>query len=143
MARCTGADCRECRREGCKLFLKGERCTTKKCAMERRPVAPGQHGASRKKVTEYGTQLREKQKVKKAYGILEKQFRRYYDEDDENKNNNRYLIKEINYNGEEMEVNKQTIAVLKGEISTEDAFRVEFEKDENSGRIYRVVISKK
>lgn len=80
MARCTGADCRECCREGCKLFLKGERCTTKKCAMERRPVAPGQHGASRKKVTEYGTQLREKQKVKKAYGILEKQFRRYYDE---------------------------------------------------------------
>ncbi len=80
MARCTGADCRECRREGCKLFLKGERCTTKKCAMERRPVAPGQHGVSRKKVTEYGTQLREKQKVKKAYGILEKQFRRYYDE---------------------------------------------------------------
>lgn len=82
MARCTGADCRECRREGCKLFLKGERCTTKKCAIERRPVAPGQHGASRKKVTEYGTQLREKQKVKKAYGILEKQFRKYYDEAD-------------------------------------------------------------
>lgn len=82
MARCTGADCRECRREGCKLFLKGERCTTKKCAMERRPVAPGQHGTGRKKVTEYGTQLREKQKVKKAYGILEKQFRKYYDEAD-------------------------------------------------------------
>lgn len=82
MARCTGADCRECRREGCKLFLKGERCTTKKCAIERRPVAPGQHGATRKKVTEYGTQLREKQKVKKAYGILEKQFRKYYDEAD-------------------------------------------------------------
>ena len=80
MAKNIGADCRECRREGCKLFLKGERCTTKKCAMERRPVAPGQHGTSRKKVTEYGTQLREKQKVKKAYGILEKQFRRYYDE---------------------------------------------------------------
>ena len=80
MARCTGADCRECRREGCKLYLKGERCTTKKCAMERRPVIPGQHGAARKKVTEYGTQLREKQKVKKAYGILEKQFRRYYEE---------------------------------------------------------------
>ncbi len=80
MARCTGADCRECRREGCKLFLKGERCTTKKCAMERRPVAPGQHGTGRKKVTEYGTQLREKQKVKKYYGILEKQFHRYYDE---------------------------------------------------------------
>ena len=80
MARRIGPDCRECRREGCKLFLKGERCTTKKCAMERRPVAPGQHGVGRKKVTEYGTQLREKQKVKKAYGIQEKQFRKYYDE---------------------------------------------------------------
>lgn len=80
MARCTGADCRECRREGCKLFLKGERCTTKKCAIERRPVAPGQHGTGRKKVTEYGTQLREKQKVKKYYGVLEKQFHKYYDE---------------------------------------------------------------
>ena len=80
MARRIGPDCRECRREGCKLFLKGERCTTKKCAMERRPVAPGQHGTGRKKVTEYGTQLREKQKVKKAYGIQEKQFRKYYDE---------------------------------------------------------------
>jgi len=80
MARCIGADCRECRREGCKLFLKGERCTTKKCAIERRPVAPGQHGTGRKRVTEYGTQLREKQKVRKAYGILERQFRRYYDE---------------------------------------------------------------
>ena len=80
MARCIGAACRECRREGCKLFLKGERCTTKKCAMDRRPVAPGQHGTGRKKVTEYGTQLREKQKVKKAYGILEKQFHRYYEE---------------------------------------------------------------
>ena len=80
MAKLIGPDCRECRREGCKLFLKGERCTTKKCAMERRPVIPGQHGAARKKVTEYGTQLREKQKVKKAYGILEKQFRRIYEE---------------------------------------------------------------
>lgn len=80
MAKQIGADCRECRREGCKLFLKGERCTTKKCAMERRPVAPGQHGEGRKRVTEYGTQLREKQKVKKAYGILETQFRRYYEE---------------------------------------------------------------
>ena len=80
MARRIGPDCRECRREGCKLFLKGERCTTKKCAMERRPVAPGQHGTGRKKVTEYGMQLREKQKVKKAYGIQEKQFRKYYDE---------------------------------------------------------------
>ena len=80
MARCIGADCKQCRREGCKLFLKGERCTTKKCAMERRPVAPGQHGAGRKKVTEYGLQLREKQKVKRAYGIQEKQFHRYYEE---------------------------------------------------------------
>ena len=80
MAKMIGADCRQCRREGCKLFLKGERCTTKKCAIERRPVAPGQHGTGRKRVTEYGTQLREKQKVKRAYGILEKQFHRYYEE---------------------------------------------------------------
>jgi len=79
MAKYTGADCRICRREGQKLFLKGERCTTKKCAMDRRPVPPGQHGLSRKKVNEYGLQLREKQKVKRAYGLLEKQFRGYYD----------------------------------------------------------------
>ena len=80
MARKIEPDCRQCRREGRKLFLKGERCTTKKCAMERRPVNPGQHGASRKRVTEYGLQLREKQKVKRMYGILEKQFRKYYEE---------------------------------------------------------------
>ena len=80
MARTIQPDCRQCRREGRKLFLKGERCTTKKCAMERRPVIPGQHGASRKRVTEYGLQLREKQKVKRMYGILEKQFRKYYDD---------------------------------------------------------------
>ncbi len=96
MAKLIGADCRECRREGCKLFLKGERCTTKKCAMERRPVLPGQHGASRKRVTEYGLQLREKQKVKKAYGILEKQFRKYYEEAERRKcgtcDNSRCLI---------------------------------------------------
>ncbi len=79
MAKYTGPDCRICRREGCKLFLKGERCTSKKCAMERRPNVPGVHGASRKKATEYSLQLREKQKVKKAYGLLEKQFRAYYD----------------------------------------------------------------
>lgn len=79
MAKYTGADCRICRREGCKLFLKGERCTSKKCAMERKPNVPGVHGASRKKATEYSLQLREKQKVKKAYGLLEKQFRAYYD----------------------------------------------------------------
>lgn len=79
MAKYTGADCRICRREGCKLFLKGERCTSKKCAMERKPNVPGVHGATRKKATEYSLQLREKQKVKKAYGLLEKQFRTYYD----------------------------------------------------------------
>ena len=81
MARTIEPDCRQCRREGCKLFLKGERCTSKKCAMERRPVIPGQHGNSKRRVafSEYGTQLREKQKVKRMYGILEKQFREYYD----------------------------------------------------------------
>ena len=81
MARTIEPDCRPCRREGCKLFLKGERCTTKKCAMERRPVIPGQHGNSKRRVafSEYGTQLREKQKVKRMYGILEKQFREYYE----------------------------------------------------------------
>jgi len=80
MAKYTAADCRLCRREGTKLFLKGERCLSKKCAMEKRPVVPGQHGQGRKKVTEYGRQLREKQKVKRAYGILEKQMRAYYKE---------------------------------------------------------------
>lgn len=80
MAKLIGPSCRQCRREGCKLFLKGDRCTTKKCAFERRPSLPGQHGAARKRVTEYGLQLREKQKVKRAYGILEKQFRKYYEE---------------------------------------------------------------
>ena len=80
MAKYTGPDCRQCRREGCKLFLKGERCTSKKCAFERRPVLPGQHGADRKRTTEYLVQLREKQKVKKAYGILENKFYSYYEE---------------------------------------------------------------
>ena len=80
MAKLIGASCRQCRREGCKLFLKGERCTSKKCAFERRQTLPGQHGAARKRATEYSLQLREKQKVKRAYGILEKQFRRYYEE---------------------------------------------------------------
>lgn len=79
MAKYTEADCRLCRREGCKLFLKGDRCISPKCAMEKRPVVPGQHGMGRKKVTEYGTQLREKQKVKRAYGMLEKQFRHNYE----------------------------------------------------------------
>ncbi len=80
MARTIEPDCRQCRREGRKLFLKGEKCTTKKCPMERRPVIPGQHGASRKRVTEYGLQLREKQKVKRMYGILERQFRKYFED---------------------------------------------------------------
>lgn len=80
MAKYVDADCRLCRREGAKLFLKGERCTSKKCAMERRPVAPGMHPNTRKKASEYSIQLREKQKVKRAYGLLEKQFRGYYEE---------------------------------------------------------------
>ena len=82
MARYTDADCRLCRREGCKLFLKGDRCVSKKCSIERRPTVPGVHGSnpSRKKPSEYQMQLREKQKVKRAYGVLEKQFRKYYDE---------------------------------------------------------------
>ena len=79
MAKYTDAKCRQCRREGCKLFLKGERCTSGKCAIDRRPVVPGQHGAARKKISEYGLQLREKQKVRNAYGILERQFSNYYE----------------------------------------------------------------
>jgi small subunit ribosomal protein S4 len=79
MARYTGPDCRQCRREGMKLFLKGDRCYTDKCAFSRRGYAPGQHGASRKKLSNYGLQLREKQKAKRIYGILEKQFRTYYE----------------------------------------------------------------
>ncbi|MBQ0017299.1 MAG: 30S ribosomal protein S4 [Clostridiales bacterium] len=87
MAKYTKADCRLCRREGCKLFLKGDRCISKKCAFERHPQAPGLHGAdnARKKVSEYGLQLREKQKVKRAYGLLEKQFRGYYEEAEKSK----------------------------------------------------------
>ena len=79
MTKYTGADCKICSREGCKLFLKGERCLTKKCSFERRPNVPGVHGAARKKITEYGLQLREKQKVKRAYGLQDKQFRGYYE----------------------------------------------------------------
>ncbi|MCH8882650.1 MAG: hypothetical protein IIA41_04020 [SAR324 cluster bacterium] len=77
MARYLGSVCRQCRREGMKLFLKGDRCFTDKCAIEKRAYPPGQHGTSfRQKQSEYGTQLREKQKVKRIYGMLEKQFRR-------------------------------------------------------------------
>jgi small subunit ribosomal protein S4 len=80
MARYTGAVCRLCRREGMKLFLKGERCYTEKCAIEKRNLPPGQHGKLRKaKLAGYGLQLREKQKVKRIYGVLENQFRRYFE----------------------------------------------------------------
>ncbi len=79
MARNTGSVCRLCRREGLKLLLKGDRCFTDKCAFERRAYAPGQHGQSmRRKPTEYSMQLREKQKVKRIYGVFENQFRRYF-----------------------------------------------------------------
>ena len=78
MAKYTDASCKLCRREGMKLFLKGERCTSKKCAMESRAFAPGQHGTLRKKSSEYSIQLREKQKAKFIYGVLEKPFRNYY-----------------------------------------------------------------
>jgi small subunit ribosomal protein S4 len=80
MARYNGPVCRLCRREGMKLFLKGERCYTEKCAIEKRNLPPGQHGKSRKaKLVGYGVQLREKQKVKRVYGVLENQFRRYFE----------------------------------------------------------------
>ena len=78
MARYTDAVCKKCRREGMKLFLKGERCLTK-CSFDKRPVVPGQHGTAKKKFSEYGMQLREKQKVRRTYGLLEKQFRIYYE----------------------------------------------------------------
>ncbi|MDR1409674.1 MAG: 30S ribosomal protein S4 [Oscillospiraceae bacterium] len=78
MARYTEAVCKLCRREGQKLFLKGDRCYTGKCAFERRSYAPGQHGQSRKKVSEYGTQLRAKQQVSRYYGVQEKQLRKYF-----------------------------------------------------------------
>ncbi len=82
MARYTDAKCRICRREGQKLFLKGDRCFTDKCSYERRPYVPGQHGRGRKKVSDYAVQLREKQKVRRMYGVLEKQFRSYFQEAD-------------------------------------------------------------
>lgn len=78
MARYTDSKCRLCRREGLKLFLKGDRCYTEKCAFDRRTYAPGQHGQGRRKRSDYGVQLREKQKVKRAYGVLERQFRIYF-----------------------------------------------------------------
>ncbi|MBX9629493.1 MAG: 30S ribosomal protein S4 [Burkholderiales bacterium] len=80
MARNTDAKCRQCRREGEKLFLKGEKCFTDKCAIERRSYAPGQHGQRNTRLSDYGVQLREKQKVRRIYGILERQFRKGYKE---------------------------------------------------------------
>ena len=80
MAKYTDAKCRLCRREGAKLFLKGDKCYGTNCPFAKRPVAPGQHGAGRKKISEYGLQLREKQKVRNAYGLLERQFANLYEE---------------------------------------------------------------
>lgn len=85
MARYIGESCRVCRREGEKLFLKGSRCYSDKCAITRRAYAPGQHGQRRKKQSEYGTQLREKQKAKSFYGVLESQFRKYFEEAERSK----------------------------------------------------------
>lgn len=78
MAKYTDAKCRLCRREGSKLFLKGEKCYTSKCAIEKRPFPPGQHGQRRTRLSDYALQLREKQKMRRIYGVLEKQFRNYY-----------------------------------------------------------------
>jgi len=80
VARYTGPLCRVCRREGDKLFLKGDRCFTEKCSVERRKYPPGQHGQRRTKISDYGIQLREKQKTRKSYGLFEKQFRIYFHE---------------------------------------------------------------
>lgn len=80
MAKYTDAKCRLCRRQGEKLFLKGEKCFSAKCTIEKRSFPPGQHGKRRSRLTDYAVQLREKQKVRRIYGILEKQFRRYYQE---------------------------------------------------------------
>ncbi len=82
MARYTGPVCKLCRREGMKIFLKGERCYTDKCSYDRRPYPPGQHGQRRMKFTEYGIRLREKQKVRRMYGLVEKQFNGYFDKAD-------------------------------------------------------------
>lgn len=85
MARNLDAKCRQCRREGEKLFLKGEKCFTDKCAIERRSYAPGQHGQKNTRLSDYGKQLREKQKVRRIYGLLERQFRNTYKESDRRK----------------------------------------------------------
>jgi small subunit ribosomal protein S4 len=80
VARYTDSQCRQCRREGGKLFLKGEKCFTDKCPVEKRAYAPGQHGQRRTRLSDYGTQLREKQKLRRIYGVLERQFENYYSE---------------------------------------------------------------
>ena len=85
MARYTDASCRQCRREAMKLYLKGDRCYSDKCAIERRNYPPGQHGQSRGKFSDYGLQLREKQKIKRMYGLVEKQFKSYFKEADRQK----------------------------------------------------------
>ena len=85
MARYIGSKCKQCRREGKKLFLKGERCYSAACSVEKRPYAPGQHGQNKTKLSGYGLQLREKQKAKRIYGVLEGQFRTYFEEADRKK----------------------------------------------------------
>ena len=87
MARYIGSKCRQCRREGEKLFLKGEKCYSSKCAIETRPFPPGQHGQRRTRLSDYARQLREKQKLRRIYGVLERQFRDYYFEADRIKGN--------------------------------------------------------
>ncbi len=95
MAKYTGPKCRLCRREGEKLYLKGEKCYTDKCAIEKRPYPPGEAGQSRRRQSEYGLQLREKQKVRRTYGVMERQFRRYYQEASRRKGNTGELLLQL------------------------------------------------
>lgn len=95
MAKYTGPKCRLCRREGEKLYLKGEKCYTDKCAIEKRPYPPGEAGQSRRRQSEYGLQLREKQKVRRTYGVMEGQFRRYYKEAARRKGNTGELLLQL------------------------------------------------
>lgn len=95
MAKYTGPKCRLCRREGEKLYLKGEKCYTDKCAIEKRPYPPGEAGQSRRRQSEYGLQLREKQKVRRTYGVMERQFRRYYQEAARRKGNTGELLLQL------------------------------------------------
>jgi small subunit ribosomal protein S4 len=95
LAKYTGPKCRLCRREGEKLYLKGEKCYTDKCAIEKRPYPPGEAGQSRRRQSEYGLQLREKQKVRRTYGVMENQFRRYYKEAARRKGNTGELLLQL------------------------------------------------